>query len=425
MKTKEIKIWAFALVCLLLIAFGAWGRLKAGPPRSIVFAAGNREGAYYKFAVQYAERLKESGLMVEVVETKGSLDNLRLVEEGKADIAFSQSGLKGQNSEDLRSLGSMFYEPVWVFVRGREVPKEFDSFKGKRVGVGEVGSGTREVAITLLADNKLTEKVKLVPIGGDEAKKDLINGNLHALFIVGAASIPAVKELANRPDMALVDFSRAKAYSRYHDSLSDVTLYRGMLNLADDIPSHDQHLVATASNLVVSKDFHYALVTLILQTAKDIHGKAGAFQDYGDFPSPRLTSFPLYQEADAFYSRGPSFFYRNLPFYMAATFDRLIIILLPLLTLLLPLGRILPPLYAWTQKRKIYRLQSELSDIETGEKELSKEQALERLTEFEENLLELKTLSPAYQNEVFLLQLRIERVRDGLATESPKNTTPD
>lgn len=425
MKAREIKIWTFVVVCLLLILFGAWGRLKAGPPRSIVFAAGSRGGAYYKFALDYAQRLKESGLTVEVLETKGSLDNLRLVEEGKADIAFSQSGLKGKNSEDLRSLGSMFYEPVWVFVRGSEPPKEFASFKGKRVGIGEVGSGTREVAITLLADNKLTEKVKLVTTGGETAKKELLEGDLHALFIVGAASIPAVKELANRPDIALVDFSRAKAYSRYHDSLTDVTLYRGMLNLADDIPSHDQHLVATASTLVVSKDFHYALVTLILQTARDIHGKAGAFQDYGDFPSPRLTSFPLYQEADAFYSRGPSFFYRNLPFYVAATFDRLVIILLPLLTLLLPLGRILPPLYAWTQKRKIYRLQSELSDIETGEKGLTKDQAVSRLNELEEDLLELKSLSPAYQNEVFLLGLRIDKVRGTLTDKTTPGTPAD
>lgn len=406
---------------LLVLVVGSWWQLKGGPPRKIVFAAGDKGGAYYQLAERYKEELARSGLEVEILETKGSVDNLKLVEDGQADIAFAQSGLKGRDRGDLRSLGAMFFEPVWIFHRGAAKGNEMSGLKGKRVAIGALGSGTREVAMTLLNDNQLTSQVKLVSVGGDTARDQLLAGEIDALFLVGAPSIFAVKQLANTDGISMIQLTRAKAYSRYHGSLTDVTLFRGMLNLAKDIPKTDRQMVATSANLVVSDRFHYALVTLVLQTAKKIHRSAGAFATEGAFPAARPNTFPLLSEAQEFYNKGPSFFYRNLPFFVAANLDRLIFFVLPLLTLLFPLSKIVPPFLDWMQNRDINRLQTELAHLELNREGLARPEALAKLETLRGDIWELKKMPPDHQNDVFLLQLRFERLERELSPGGQKN----
>ncbi len=412
------------ILFLLVLVVGSWWQLKGGPPRKIVFAAGDKGGAYYQLALRYQEELARSGLEVQVLETKGSVENLQLVEDGRADIAFAQSGLKGRDRGDLRSLGAMFFEPVWIFQRGATRGNEMSGLKGKRVAIGELGSGTREVAMTLLNDNKLSSQVKLVSVGGEKARDLLLARELDALFLVGAPSIATVKQLANTDGISMIQLTRAKAYSRYHGSLTDVTLFRGMLNLATDIPRTDRQMVATSANLVVSDRFHYALVTLVLQTAKKIHRPAGAFNLEGAFPAARPNTFPLVSEAQEFYNKGPSFFYRNLPFFVAANLDRLIFFLLPLITLLFPLSKILPPFLDWLQNRDINRLQGELAHLELNREGLDRGQAREKLEALRDDIWELKKMPPDHQNDVFLLQLRYERLQSELGQKEEDRPTP-
>ena len=415
--TRTRILVALGVFLFLAATFAALGKLRTGPPRTITFAAGSSSGAYYAFAKKYQELLAQSGLEVVVLETKGSRENLELLESGRADIGFVQSGMRGKSEAPLYSLGSMFFEPLWVFVRQEEPSRELLELKSKKISIGNPGSGTRDVAQALLDDNKLQNKVETFDFELSEAVAAILAGELDAVFVVGSPSIPAIKTLAHSPGIVLMNFSRAKAYSRYHHSLSDVTLYQGMLNLAEDIPSEDQHLVAASANLVVTESFHYALVTLVLQTAREIHKNPGPFHTYDQFPNPQNTSFPLVHEADQFYRRGPSFFYRHVPFYVAASLDRLLIILIPLATLLLPLGKIVPPIYGWIFKRRLYKRQSKLAEIELNRDELSAQEQLRQLDELESEIVDVKTLPPAYQNDVFLLQLRIERVREQLVRD--------
>lgn len=414
------------VVAVMVIFFGAWSRVRSGPPRKITFAAGSRGGAYFEFAEKYKELLAQSGLEVEILQTKGSRENLELLESGEADIAFVQSGLKGKDGNSLESLGCVFYEPVWVFVHGPAPQNGLLGLKGKRLAIGAEGSGTREVAQTLLLDNKLNNHVETFPLSGEKAKEEFLAGEVDAVFMVGSPRVKAIRELAHREDVHLLDFKRARAYSRYHTSLSAVPLYQGMLNLAEDIPPHQHELVATAANLVVSEKFHYALSTLVLQTAREVHEAPGPFHDYGEFPSPKMATFPLVKEAESFYRRGPSFFFRNLPFYPAAALDRLVILLVPLLTLIVPLGRLLPPLYGWFLKRKIYKLQDRVTEIEMNEENLSREDQLRQLKELEGSLMDAKSLPPAFQNDLFLIQLRIERAEERLnGTAAEKSAGPE
>lgn len=419
---KEYLLIAAAVVFSIIVLVFLAGRTEAGPPRQVTFAAGSKGGAYYKFATEYAERLKSKGLEVTVLETGGSLENLRLLREQKADIGFVQSGL-GSGEDGLRSLGSTFLEPLWLFTRTEKPVTRVTELYSKRVAIGDTDSGTREVALAVLRDTKMVGKLKTVPIGGEEARTALLEGEVDAAFFVGSPSVKAIRELAVDPEIQLANFERVQAYARYHSSLSHVTLYAGMLDLSKDIPSEDKELLASAATLVVSENFHYALVTLILQTARDIHQSAGAFQSYGEFPSPQLVSLPLVPEAEQFYQSGPSFFFRHLPFFWAATVDRLIILLLPFLTLLLPLIRFLPPFYGWLLKRQLFKRQEVLQMVELNEEGWSKEERLKKLDELKSELPALKQLPPAYQNDVFLMQLRLERVKEEINEhESPESS---
>jgi uncharacterized protein len=417
-RQKEYLLIAGAVVFSVLILYAVASRTKAGPPRKVTFAAGSKDGAYYKFAEEYAKRLQSKGLEVTVLETGGSLENLRLLKEKKADIGFVQSGL-GSAENNLSTLGSMFLEPLWLFTKTEKAVTRVTELFGKRVAIGDPDSGTREVALAVLGDTKMVNKLKTVAISGEEAKVALLEGKVDAAFYVGSPSVKAIRELATSPEIQLADFERAQAYARYHSSLSHVTLYAGMLDLSQDIPAQDKQLLASAATLVVTEDFHYALVTIFLQTARDIHQQAGAFQSYGEFPSPRLVSLPLVPEAEQFYRSGPSFFFRHLPFFWAATVDRLLILLLPFLTLLLPLIRFAPPFYGWLLKRQLLKKQEVLQKVEINEDKWSQEVRLEKLRELKSQLPDLKQLPPAYQNDVFLMQLRLERVTSEVEGEEP------
>ncbi len=404
---QKENLWLVGLgILLLIVGVVAVRRIQAGPPKTVVFAAGPRDGAYYRLAQQYSEKLEAKGLEVKILATGGSLENLRLLEKRQADIAFVQSGL-GANIPSLSTLGSVYPEPLWLFCR--EPVDRVTDLHGKTVAIGDTDSGTREVALAILGDAKMSQKLKTVAIGGAQAEEKLLAGDVDAAFYVGSASVASIRTLATHPDIHLADFERVQAYARYHSSLTAVTLYAGMLDLGKDIPPRDTHLLATTATLVVSDQFHYALVTLFLQTAQQIHQAAGPFREYGEFPSPRLVSLPLLPEAEQFYQRGPSFFFRHLPFYFAAAVDRLLILLLPLLTLLLPLMRFVPPVYGYFLKRQLFQRQEILQSIELDE--VKGEERAQRLADLERELPRLKKLPPAYQNEVFLLQLRLERVK--------------
>ena len=75
-----------------------------------------------------------------------------------------------------------------------------------------------------------------------------------------------------------------------------MTLPRGIVDLGRDIPGQDYHLIAPTATLVAREDLHPALVGLLVKSAGEIHGKAGWFQQQGQFPSPKYTEIPVARE---------------------------------------------------------------------------------------------------------------------------------
>lgn len=385
----------------------------APPPKTLRFASGSSWGAYNRFAQLYKAELAKEGLTIEVLETKGSSDNLRLLTEGKADIAFIQGGITPETDEvEFVSLGSVYFEPLWLFVRGEETPSLLSDLRGLKVAIGAEGSGTRAVALELFKDADLMDEVEFFDAGGETAEKMLYNKEIDAVFSMGAPTIPAISRLLLREDVRLMQFERSRALERRHQFFARVPLYAGVVDLKNNIPPSDIELLAPAATIVVRKGFHKALPPVILAAAKLIHGEGTILSEHGDFPSPQYCSFPIAEEAKTYYDRGLSFLYRHLPFYLASGLDRMAILLLPFVGLLIPIVRLLPPVYNWTMKRKIYKRYRALQRLENKVGLVPYVELMQELGEMEEAARKLASMPPAYGADIYALRSNLERVRD-------------
>ena len=404
---------------LVVIAFGvAIAFVKPAPPRRIVLATGRSDGAYHQFGLRYQAELARSGITVTLRPTSGSVENVRLLADDAAgvDVAFVQGGISAAIPDTgLQALGSLYFEPLWIFARNVSDAEDFRGLRGSRVAIGPEGSGTRALVLHLLRANGVTEpKATLSPLTGLDAVRALREKEIDAAAFVASPESATVREAVTVPGVALMAIPRAEAYTRLFPFLSRLTLPEGALDLARNIPSREIVLLSPATSLVVRPDFHPALSDLLLMAAVKIHGRAGVFERPRQFPSPDLTDFPLSPEAQRFHQSGPPLLARFLPFWAATLVDRLKIMLLPLVALALPMFRILPPTFRWRTRRKIYSWYRQVHDADVSLCQPQTAEELDRLlAELDrvEDQVRRIPIPPAHSESHFHLRMHIDLVR--------------
>ncbi len=223
----------------------------------------------------------------------------------------------------------------------------------------------------------------LVDIPSAGARKAVLEGSVDAVMIIGTEDNSLVRELLYDPNLKLLNFRRAEAYTRLFPALSHIVLPEGILNLTERKPVEDIHLVATTTSLVVRQTLHPALHYLLLDAAVEIHSNAGWLNRRGEFPSLKEVDFPSFHYAERFYEKGRPFLLDYLPFWVSVLVDRLVIFLVPLAFVLIPLLRGIPWLYARRSRRKFHRWYEELKSLEA---EAGKKSAAERMGELQERL---------------------------------------
>ena len=413
---------------LTLAAFAvAYHFVQPAPPRHIVMATGSKDGVYYYYGRMYRDLMAQQGIDVTIDETAGSIANIDLLNRNEADVAFVQGGTRSDEGDTpLRSLASLYFEPIWVFVRNDLPVARLADLRGRRVAVDGEGSGTRVIALQLLADTGLDgTTVAISPLGGADAAAALREGKLDAAFFIIPANAPSVHALFAAPGVRLLAIDRAAAYRLQHRFLSLLTLPEGAIDLAAGLPPADTVLLAPAANLVVRDDFHPALAELLLNEARKIHGYAGLFEDAGEFPSRKYLEYPIADAAQRFFDSGPSFLQRYLPFWAANLVDRLKIMLLPLVALAYPFFKVIPPTYDWRMRSRINRWYRELQSIEHSlEAGATRDELSRRLAELEalEDRVRHLTMPVAYGNPLYSLRLHIAMLRDELRAAVERGT---
>jgi len=391
------------------------------PPKHIVMATGMKEGAYYACGKAYSEIFAREGVTLEVKSTAGSVENIKLLEAeaGAVDIAFLQGGTGTlATSSNLVSLGSLYFEPLWLFYREDTQVDLPPNLRGKRIAVGGEGSGTKVLVMKLLELNGLTSPpTVIVSVGGEKAAKMLLAGEIDAASLVTSHRSSVVQMLLRSKNVRLLSANRAEAYTTRLRFLHRVKLPEGVIDLRNNIPPGDIILLAPAAQLVVRKDFHPALIDLVLQAATETHAAGGLFERPGEFPSPQYLDFPLGKEAQRFYKSGPPFLRRYLPFWAATLVDRLKIMLLPFLALLFPLFKLMPPIYRWRMRSRIYHWYSELEAVDSRiKKNYAVEQIDEYLAELDriEDMASTVSVPLSFSKELYDLRLHIEMLRNEL-----------
>ena len=366
-KLKNIlMVWVGPILLGLVLLWFAFRLMEPPPPKTIVFAAGSPSGAYYRTAEAYRDWLEEYDVEVIVKQTAGSVENIELLIADEADIALVQGGIAtGQDTGDLRALGALFKEPLWVFVRADLEAADLGDLRSARIAIGPKGSGTRALVETVRkewSDN--WPPAASLEIGGADARQALREGRVDAAAFVASVEASYVSELLADERFRLLRFERAPALARRIGYLASADLLRGVVNIGEDVPSEDIPLVATSAMLVVDSDTHPAIQAILLDAAHEINRSSTLMSRPGMFPNRDLVDLPLSKEATRYYDRGPSFLRRIFPFDWANFLERTWVLLIPLITLSIPLIRIAPPLYRWRVRRKIYVWYRELRDLE-------------------------------------------------------------
>jgi len=413
---------AVGLPVALIVGAAFWAAykfVKPAPPRTVVMSTGGEGGAYHAFAQRYRAILARDGVRLELRSSSGAVENLARLRDPAAGVslAFMQGGVgSAADAPELVTLGSVYYEPLWVFYRGKETLDRLSQLKGKRIAIGPEGSGSRQLALALLEATGMAGPAgDLADLGGTAAADALAAGRVDAAFLVAGPEAASVRRLVGAPGVRLMTFSRADAYAMRLPYLHKLVLPRAAIDVGRDIPAEDVVLLAPAANLVAHESLHPALVYLVLQAAKEVHGGAGPFHRVGAFPNPGDSDFPLSDQAERFYKSGPPFLQRYLPFWAATLVDRMIVLLVPLFAVAIPLFRILPGLYAWRVRRKVYRWYGELKFLEGNVRSrgprVDASAELERLAEIEAEVSGIK-VPLGFAHEVYTLREHIKLVRE-------------
>ncbi|HSV81013.1 MAG TPA: TAXI family TRAP transporter solute-binding subunit [Ramlibacter sp.] len=411
---------AVLAVGLLVLAY-FW--LDPNPPKKVTLATGPAQSAYDEFGKRYRKTLATHGIEVVLLPSEGSSANLKLLREGKADLGFVQGGSGDRDPADdagIASLGSLFVEPVWLFYRAEAAAKAPGGaltaptqLQDLRLNVGTPGSGVPHLMEKLFEANKVDPaRLRLSRLEQTPATVAFLNGELDALVFASAHESLMVQMLLMTPGVKLMDFSQSEAYSRRFPFLTPVVLPRGVVDLAADLPPQDVRLVATTTELLTRERTHPALLQLFALAARDLHGPAGWFNKAGSFPSIEHSEYPMSREGERAIRSGQPFLQRWLPFWLANLVERMWLALGIILAVLLPLSRIVPPLYQFRIRSRVFRWYGQLRDIEARlHEEPARAPDLVRELEALDEKVGRISVPLAYADELYALRNNIENVR--------------
>jgi TRAP-type uncharacterized transport system substrate-binding protein len=362
---------SLAVIIFILLVPTIWAIayfLKSAPPRHIVLASGLEDGLLHQHAKRYIEILARSGVTVEERITNGPGDNLRLLQDPHSgvDIGFTQGGIaKFPEANNVRMIASLYYVPMWIFYRSTITLNHVNELRNHPVAIGVSGSGARSLGEHVFALNGLTSaNVAMLPLSNDAALRALQSGEVDAAIFVDGAENHAVWTALHDPTLKLLSYSKVDAYHRRLSFVTKLTLPPGVIDLAKNIPEEEVALIGTKEMLAARDSLHPALAHLLVDAAREIHGKQGLFEEAGEFPGTTQVDLRVSTDADQHKRFGRSFLYQYFPFWVATLAERAIIILIPLAAVLFPLFHYLPQLLRWRVRSRVYRWYGELALLE-------------------------------------------------------------
>lgn len=408
---------------VLVVITAAFLFFYFAPPTTIIITSGDDGSIFQRYSEKYAKILARNGVKVKVLKSEGSLQNLERLGNPSfsVDVGFVQTGVaKGKNTDNLISLGSIAYEPLFIFYRGSKPLDMLSQFEGKRLAVGEDGTGTQVLALNLLAMNGIKPggKTQLFEMDDEEAKNELLSGEIDAAFMMSdSASTKTLRELMRQPGIRIFDFSQADAYTRRIHYLNKITLPKGSFDLGKNIPDRDINLLSPTVELIARSSLHPALSDLLMEAATEIHSRPTIVNKRGEFPALQEHEYRISDDATRFYKSGKRFLYKYLPFWPASVLNRILVVFIPMLLILIPGLKSIPSIYRWRMRLRILRqyrallvLEEQITAQTTPEK---RKELIDRLDQIEQTVNMLK-IPASFADQFYSLRSHISIVRGRL-----------
>jgi TRAP-type uncharacterized transport system substrate-binding protein len=418
------------LLIVLALSMGILVFMNTATPNTITIASGPQGSSYQKNAEKYKKILDREGVKLTILSSEGSMDNFRMLSNPKiaVDVGFVMGGeVNGANIDHLMSLGSISYQPLMIFYRGK-TRNLLSDFKGKRLDIGAEGSGAHSLALTLMKANGFGENdgTKLVDSDNDDPVRALHENRIDAVFLMSdSTSTDMMRSLLHNPDIHLFNFSQAEGYVRRIHYLNKLELPKGSLDFGKNIPPEDLNLIGPTVELIARDNLNPALSDILLEAAREVHGKPGLYKKRGEFPNPAEHEFRISEDASRYYATGKSFLYRTFPFWVANLITRALEAIVPIIILLIPALKITPAIYRWRITSRIYRWYRALLELERDAVKSAfapnrREEFLQRLDRIEDAANKI-VVPAAFGDLLYELRMHINFVRDNLQT---KNSLP-
>jgi uncharacterized protein len=407
------------LALVIFFALSSW--LLPLPPEEITISSGRPGGMYQENAKAYKLALKDRGVTLNILESAGTGENLQRLKDpsNAVHVAFAQGGYAFDEGFDpdrdrIQTLAQVDIEPIWVFSRFRELDSLLQ-LQGLRVALGEPGSGSRAVALSLLGQLRLEAKdFAQSSASGLSTVTQLRDGSLDATIFVASVNAPLVQALLNTPGVYLAPLKRSAALSERMPYLEARFAAQGSLNASRSQPPQDMALISTVASVLVREDLHPMLKRLLTQVMLDQHSSAGPLHRAHEFPHLKRLEYPSAAQARQVLREGLPWLERHTTVQTAQWLYRLLLLGLPIALFCLFLGQLIPRYLMWRIDSRINRWYGELKYIE-NDLNHSEPRGLE-LSNFHTRLRQIAKqasdfpMPRAYMQRMFTLQQHIDLV---------------
>lgn len=432
-----LRTLAFLLTALVALGLFAWAllfvfkQLNLYPPQTLSIAAGSPGSAYHGAALAYREVLARDDITLEIIETAGSVENAGLLSgESGADIALVQGGVPLE--ESASGLAAVSVEPLWIFARSdMYVAADPNDWRGLRVAAGGAGSGTRLVADRLAAytDAEALERQAGSDAGGEAAAEALLARDIDIALFVAPADARYLQTLFKSEAVRLLTLAHSDAVALRLPGARQVHLPSGILDYRRPFPPESVELVALVARLVAREGLHPALVNRLIHAVDEVHGGGSVIPADRQYPSADDLDIAANSYAEKLLTDGFSPLERVLPYWVVAQVNRILLVLVPALLLLLPLLRLLPAVFQWVFRTRVYRHYARISEIDrrlggaNGVPDTDEARALlDELDQIEARLRQTN-LPNSYRKQAYTLLHHIDYVRSRYQPDIPDAET--
>lgn len=285
--------------------------------KNYVFATGGTSGTYYSFGGVIANLWNNNieGLNITAQSTGASAENLRLINRGEAELAFVQNDVmdyayngtdmfEGEILSNFSAILTLYPEVVQIAATKSSGIRSIADMKGKRVSVGDAGSGTEFNAKQILEAYGLTfNDIRKSNLSFKESSDGLQNGTLDACFVVAGVPNAALQELSLSADMTLVPIGNTQIveiisqYKYYTEVNISANTYNGV--------ESDTRAIAVKATIAVNNNIPdeevYNMIKTIFDKQSDLSLAHAKGNELNIEEAPKGISIPFHPGAVKYY----------------------------------------------------------------------------------------------------------------------------